>query len=185
MPGESEQVPTNFVLPSMAATRSAPIGPDGIAYQVEAIIGHADPDDPDGLFVFARWVGYESPTWEPASEIPRAMVQLYLQRNNLLQEQQSRLKSTSRDPGKGPSTRHPREHGYREGHMNSTWRAYKWNKVPCSQKTHVATTCSAYKNVHVASTWQACKYDHVAISGLLIDWATWRPRGRLAHTSTW
>lgn len=90
MLGKSQQVPTNFVHPSIAATQSAPVGPDGIAYQVEAIIGHADPDDPDGFLVLVGCVGYESPTWEPVSEMPQAVLQLYLQRNIPLQGQQSR-----------------------------------------------------------------------------------------------
>lgn len=50
-PGETQQVSRNFANPSMSVLRSNPVGPDGIAYYVEAIVGHADLNDLDGLFV--------------------------------------------------------------------------------------------------------------------------------------
>lgn len=56
VPGQQEKVRTNFVHPSVAATRPAPVGPAGIEYQVDAIIGDAYPDDPDGFCVI-RLVG--------------------------------------------------------------------------------------------------------------------------------
>lgn len=162
VPGESQQVPAKFVLPSMAATRSAPLVPGGIAYQVEAVIGHADPDDPDGFFVLVRWERYEILTSNPPERCHEQSSKSTCNgtsscRGNSPQDNFS-TGADSRNRARGNHVARiqirPRLDHVAVLHMRP-----RVSHVACLSADHVSTTCRAYKWNHVATTWPAYRLE--------------------------
>lgn len=84
-PEQPQPVPAGLLHEALTTHRSDdPVGPDGIPYQVESVVGHTDPDLPGPWYVKVMWVGYDSPTWEQAANIPRQLLMPYMRRRRLL-----------------------------------------------------------------------------------------------------